>query len=428
MSAERMAFDRVSVRTVDVDGRMHVAMTPISKAVVNPYYGREIPGCERLGLDSERVYQLLRHPDELAKAAPTFNGIQLLRRHVAVNADDTQKMDVVGCLGNNAVFEPPYLKNSLTVWDSSAIAGIETGDQRELSSSYRYEADMTPGEYEGVAYDGVMRNIVGNHVALVEEGRAGSDVLVGDSNPTEFTTMKKSNRAVAMRAAAGVYLRPMLAQDASLLGKLKAIVKGNKKPEFVAMDIKSVFQDAAVDVTKLSAVLQLAADEAEKDEDEDEDEDENKEAKDEEEDDDKRENKEKAKDRAKDKARDKAKDEDDDDDQADDEDPDDKDDRKASDAALIARARREALRDFHALQGAKDAVRPLVGEVAMDSAASVYQYALETMGVDTNGVHPSAYAAMVNLAKDRKPSRVAMDAASSSSSFAERFPTAYKRA
>ena len=439
---ERLACDLMSVRTMDVDGRMHVALTPISKANVCPYYGREIPGAERLGLDPERVYQLLRHPDELAKAAPTFNGIQLLRRHIAVNADDTQKMDVVGCLGNDAVFEPPYLKNSLSVWDSSAIAGIETGEQRELSSSYRYVADMTPGEYEGVAYDGIMRDIVGNHVALVEEGRAGADVLVSDSNPTEFTTMKKSNRAIAMRVAAGAYLRPLLAQDSAPLPQLKAIVKGNKKPEFVAMDIKSVFKDAAIDLPKLTAVLKLAADEAEEDrEDADDEEEETEEERKE------REKKEKeakdrardkakdrAKDKAKDKARDKARDEDDEDDddgaddESEDDEDDDKDDRKASDAALVARARREAMREFQALQDAREAVRPLVGEIAMDSAEAVYRYALETLGIDTKGVHASAYPAMIALAKDRKPARVAMDSAQSGPSFAERFPTAYKRA
>lgn len=430
---ERMACDLMSVRTMDVDGRMHVALTPISKANVCPYYGREIPGAERLGLDPERVYQLLRHPDELAAAAPTFNGIQLLRRHIAVNADDTQKMDVVGCLGNDAAFEPPYLKNSLTVWDSGAIAGIETGEQRELSSSYRYVADMTPGEYEGVAYDGIMRNIVGNHVALVEEGRAGADVLVSDSKPTEFTTMKKSNRAIAMRVAAGAYLRPLLAQDSAPLPQLKDIVKGNKRPEVLAMDIKGTFKDVPVDVAKLANVLKLAADEAEEDKADDEDETEEEKAEREKKEKDAKDKaKDRAKDKAKDKARDKAKDEEDDedDDQAEDEDDGDKDeeDRKASDAALIARARREAMKDFQSLQNAREAVRPLVGEIAMDSADAVYRYALETIGIDTKDVHPSAYPAMVQLAKDRKPSRVAMDSAQSGPSFAERFPTACKRA
>ena len=90
-----LAFDR-SARHVDVDGRLHVAASHISKAAVNPYYGREIPGADTLGLDPARVYQLLRDPEELAKAAPTFNNLPLLSKHVPVSAlDDASHMPTV---------------------------------------------------------------------------------------------------------------------------------------------------------------------------------------------------------------------------------------------------------------------------------------------------------------------------------------------
>lgn len=36
------ALDRDTVRTIDADGRLHVAVTNISKATVNPYRGKEI--------------------------------------------------------------------------------------------------------------------------------------------------------------------------------------------------------------------------------------------------------------------------------------------------------------------------------------------------------------------------------------------------
>ena len=45
---------------------------------------------------------------------------------------------------------------------------------------------MTPGDYQGEPYDGLMRDIVGNHVALVREGRAGADVVVGDMLPLSY--------------------------------------------------------------------------------------------------------------------------------------------------------------------------------------------------------------------------------------------------
>jgi len=74
-----LAFDRASVRTYDRDGRLHVEISNISKAAVNPYTGREIPDYKALGLDPDKVYKLLRDPDELAKAAPTFNNIRCCR-------------------------------------------------------------------------------------------------------------------------------------------------------------------------------------------------------------------------------------------------------------------------------------------------------------------------------------------------------------
>jgi hypothetical protein len=88
---------------------------------------------------------------------------------------------VVGSTGTDAKFVAPYLTNSLVIWVQDAIDAIENETQKELSCAYRYRADMTPGSYIGERYDGVMRNIIGNHVAVIPEGRAGSDVVVADS-------------------------------------------------------------------------------------------------------------------------------------------------------------------------------------------------------------------------------------------------------
>lgn len=176
-----LAFDRATVRTVDQDGRLHVEITNISKANICPYKGSEIPGADELGLEADRVYYLLRDPQELAKAAPTFNNLPLLSEHIPVSAEDPQKDVVVGSTGTDAVFVAPYLRNSLVVWDKEAIDGVESKEQQEISCAYHYVADMTPGVFDGKSYDGVMRNIRGNHVALVAAGRAGPDVVVGDS-------------------------------------------------------------------------------------------------------------------------------------------------------------------------------------------------------------------------------------------------------
>ena len=244
-SGDRIAFDRASVRTVDKDGRMRVAVTNISKANVCPYLGREIPDFEKLGLDPERIYQLYRHPDELAKAANSFNGIQLLIKHTPVSADDHQPDKVIGTTGTEAEFVAPYLRNSLAVWVREGIDLIESEKQKELSSGYRYRADMTPGHTPwGEPYDGVMRDIEGNHVAIVKEGRAGPDVVVGDSALSKTTKgfpMSKilSRKALLAHGAMTVYLMPKLAKDAQI--DLKPILAGvnaknftAKKPDIIA--------------------------------------------------------------------------------------------------------------------------------------------------------------------------------------------------
>jgi hypothetical protein len=178
---DHFAFDKASIRRTDEDGHLHVSMTPISKANVCPYLGREIPEFESLGLDPDKLYKLLRDPEELKKSAPTFAGKPLLLDHKPVAADDHPEKMTVGSVGNDVQWKAPYLMAPLTIWKDDAIRGIEDGSQRELSSAYRYDADMTPGEYQGEKYDGRMTNIRGNHLALVREGRAGSDVIVGDS-------------------------------------------------------------------------------------------------------------------------------------------------------------------------------------------------------------------------------------------------------
>jgi hypothetical protein len=182
-----LLFDATpSVRTKDENGFLHVALTPISKATVNPYLGREIDGSAAHGFKPDAIYYGLRDPKELEKAADTFNGLPLLLEHHPTDAENLPKEWVVGSMGTDAVYEKPYLKNSMTVTDAQAIGYIEDGTAKEISCSYRFTPDFTAGTYteadgSEVHYDFVMRDIRGNHVALVPEGRAGHDVHVADS-------------------------------------------------------------------------------------------------------------------------------------------------------------------------------------------------------------------------------------------------------
>lgn len=185
-ASDALAFDR-SMRSFDEDGRMLVEITNISKAQVSPYKGREIPGWDdetethALGLDPNQTYMMLRDPDELKKSVRTWDGIQVLKEHIPVDADDHQKDEIVGTTLSNTEFSDPYLRVGMRFWAQEGIDLVESEQQREISSGYHYNPDMTPGIFRGEKYDGVMRNIRGNHVIICEEGRAGPDVLVADS-------------------------------------------------------------------------------------------------------------------------------------------------------------------------------------------------------------------------------------------------------
>jgi 8-oxo-dGTP pyrophosphatase MutT (NUDIX family) len=253
-----LAYDK-SARMYDSDGRLHLELTHISKATVNPYLGREIPDWQALGLEAEKVYQLFRDPQELAKAAATANGIPVLIEHIPVSADDHQPDSVVGATGTNAAFNDPYLDVALVVWAKDAISRIESGEQKELSSAYRYRPDMQAGEWQGQKYDGVMRELAFNHVALVQNGRAGPDVVVADAalpnlNNKETDMAKEpivlSRTATRFHAALLAHLSPKLAQDAKL--DLVPILQKVTRKNLMAADGKSFKKDALEMIVKLA--------------------------------------------------------------------------------------------------------------------------------------------------------------------------------
>lgn len=72
-------------------------------------------------------------------------------------------------------------------------------------------------------------------------------------------------------------------------------------------------------------------------------------------------------------------------------------DRKAMDAAIDARVKAAVTAD-RALTEARTKVLPVIGVVAYDSAAEVYKAALAKLEIATDGVDPSAFAALFDIA------------------------------
>ncbi|MFT8979428.1 MAG: DUF2213 domain-containing protein [Gluconobacter oxydans] len=372
-----MALDR-SVRRIDADGHLHVERCVLSAAVVSPYYGREINGAERLGLKPDQIYWMYRDADALREAASSINGKPIIEIHQPISAEDHPREITVGSV-SNATFQDPDLVGELAIWDGDAIKRIQDGSKRCVSAGYAYETVPETGEINGQPYTLKMVNIRFNHLALVEEPRVKT-AIIGDSAPPNI--MKETSMAAH---------KPM-----SAAAKVAAALKSGR----LAMDASEE------DVKKCM--------------DEDETEEEKKKAEDASEDD---KDSKKAEDA-------KACDEDNDNDQAADEDEDDndkkkEDEKKGMDAASVSRlvaaeVAKERLRNKLA-QDAREAVRPLVGDViGMDSAGDIYRYALKQTGHDATGIHESALPALVSMAINAKrparPARMAADSAIDSDS------------
>lgn len=381
---DRLASD-FTARTYDPKtGFLNIGRSHISKACVNPYYGREIPGAESLGLNPDKKYFLLRSPEELEKAASTFAGKPILSKHIPVNSEDLPTEFIVGSIGSNVEFLFPYLDADTSYWDATAIAGIETEQVREHSCGYHYKPVMSPGVFEGVPYDGVMTEIRGNHLCMVEAGRAGSDVLAADSKlgvePMKMTKLGKALNVALITAFPK--LGEKLAMDSSL-PTLKLIGSARRKTFDKGEAVKQILAlDAETPKEQVSAVMDALVDvddpePTKKDNEEEES------AKDCEECDGKGDKHAKDCKMGKDAkaAKDKA---------AKDAEAEEKKGKAAMDAAITEQVDAKVATVRAELREADEArreVRPVVGEViAQDSAEQIYGFALDHMKVERKGV------------------------------------------
>lgn len=185
-ASPRLAMDRApSSRIKDpLNGWLHVKDCKISKANVCPYLGKEIPGSEALGLVPGEVYYLYRDAAALEAAAKSFERVPLMLVHVGVTADKPNKDKIIGAI-SNVRWEAPYLIADLTVWDGEGIEAIESERQAELSPGYHYKPEMNSGVApDGTPFQGRMLQIFANHLAIVDTGRTGPDVMVNDSSIT----------------------------------------------------------------------------------------------------------------------------------------------------------------------------------------------------------------------------------------------------
>lgn len=192
-------FMSLTSRHITDEGYL-VAPGNMARTGVQEYRAYEL-GLDADGMDPMKVIRLHRPLEEVFDAASmaSFEGKPITIEHppVAVTSDNWSELakgDVRG-IGRSG----DLMTGTLVIRSKDAIEAVQDG-KVQLSNGYTFELDMTSGTTaDGRAYDGIQRNIRGNHVALVDAARCGSACRIADSQPKlEGKTMADAKRKVTV--------------------------------------------------------------------------------------------------------------------------------------------------------------------------------------------------------------------------------------
>lgn len=112
------------------------------------------------------------------------------------------------------------LRVDMTITDDDLIKKIHAG-KHELSIGFQTDIVPVKGQYNGVGYDSVQKNIQINHVAVVKRGRAGNAVsLLGDS--AEMIEKEKGQAMETTKVRIGDSTITVATDDADKVMKLDA--------------------------------------------------------------------------------------------------------------------------------------------------------------------------------------------------------------
>lgn len=167
---------------------------PINKLTVDAQTGfliaKDVPIC-RVGVFPYRssdgqVHYEAKLPEEILSDSTieSANGKPITDDHPAngtlVDSHNVNELGK-GFTATNAHQDGDRIKVDMIVTDSDLIQKVKDGKQ-ELSIGFATKLDGQSGTYNGMRYDTAQRNIVINHVAIVQRGRAGHGIsIVGDS-------------------------------------------------------------------------------------------------------------------------------------------------------------------------------------------------------------------------------------------------------
>ena len=250
-----------------------------ARAGVYDYGAAEVGGIER-GFKASDTVKVYRPADEVfaADSVASFLAKPVTNDHPAeaVTADNW-KQHARG-VNMGALRDGDYLAFDLVIMDAALIADVDAG-KRELSNGYSCTLDWAAGTTpDGQAYDAIQRNIFGNHIAVVDKGRAGPECQIQkdsnggkpfaacDANPLAISGLNEGLKMKITLDGVSVTLTDASEVQAAF-DKIKADAVAAADAAKVALDAETakvvtltadaVAKDA--DIAKLTADLEAAA-------------------------------------------------------------------------------------------------------------------------------------------------------------------------
>ncbi len=128
----------------------------------------------------------------------SFAGKAITLEHPSVLLDSSNTKDYqIGFTSTEVVYDNGFVRAVMTITDKDAIERIMRGDAKEVSAGYRVNYEAIPGVTDsGENYDGIQKDINGNHIAVVRRGRAGPQVKLhldrlDAADPSLFTPIEE---------------------------------------------------------------------------------------------------------------------------------------------------------------------------------------------------------------------------------------------
>lgn len=155
------------------EGYLTINACPITRPGVFPYIG-----------DDGQMQMEAKLPEDLFSEKTILSAVAkpITDDHPTelVNAINYQKY-AKGMTHTDATVKNNKLVISFTITDGATIKKIKDG-KRELSIGFSADVEKETGSYGGAKYDAIQRNMEINHIAIVDQGRAGPTVAIrGDS-------------------------------------------------------------------------------------------------------------------------------------------------------------------------------------------------------------------------------------------------------